>query len=112
MALQLSIPDRISQIDVLSEEQIKEILAHPDKIKRFAADIGSTLKEMREQQQTEIRRIAQSNLDKKQEIDTIADKNKQIREEIDTLSAMNNSLQERKDKVLEVCIFFTLLIDH
>ena len=102
MALEISIPERISQLDKLSAEELKDMLNHPEMIDLFASDVAVTLREMRKDQQAELLRIANNNLQKKKEIELITSTNNELRNEIDTLTAMHNSLQQRKDEYLQV----------
>ena len=102
MALKLTIPDRISQLDDLNDEQLKEMLDNPKMIQIFATDVAATLCEMRQHQQAEILRIAKSNLENKNNIETIMNTNNELRNEVDTLTAIYNSLKQRRDDVLKV----------
>eukprot|EP01084_Bolivina_argentea_P137098 241433_1 len=101
MSFELSVPSRIDQLNELNEEEIKEMIKTPKLIKHFASDVAETLREMREQQQMEILRIAKSNLNKKNEIDASSTDNSALRNEIDELTAIYNNLQQRKEQVLQ-----------
>eukprot|EP01084_Bolivina_argentea_P275867 470555_1 len=67
-SIKLSIPKRIPQLEQLSIQQIDEIVKEPKLIENLAYTASESLREMRKQQQQEILRIAQSNLNKKEEI--------------------------------------------
>ena len=99
MALELSIPDKIAQLDGLNDEQLKGMLNNPQEVDIFVADLAEPLCEMRQHQQAEIMRIAKSNLENKKVIESIIDAILEIRDEVDTLRAMNDSLQQRRKQI-------------
>eukprot|EP01083_Nonionella_stella_P030926 84756_1 len=101
MDLGLTIPQHIEQLDCLNEEEIKELLDNPQLIQHFAYDISSTLREMREHQQSEIMRIAHQNLNKKEEIDLSIQNNQEVRNDVDELTAIHDSLQDKEQQVLQ-----------
>eukprot|EP00483_Globobulimina_turgida_P013549 UN13574 len=82
--IKFSIPQKIDKLQELSEEEIKAMLAEPKLIEEFAYSIASGLREMRDQQQTEILRISRQNLSKKEEILKKDKEVQSLREEIDT----------------------------
>ena len=99
-SFELSVPPNVSQLDALNEYQIRDLLANPESVHVFANEISGTLREMRNQQQMEIGRIAKRNLEHKKEIKAITALNEQIRDEIQSLSEVHGNLQQRKGKIM------------
>ena len=64
--IKFSIPQRIDKFEALSAQEREEMLAEPARIEEFAFSVASGLREMRDQQQTEILRIARANINKKE----------------------------------------------
>merc|ERR1712130_756162 len=62
--IKFSIPKKIDAFEQLSMEQIDEMIKEPKLMQEFAYSVASGLREMRDQQQNEILRIARSNLAK------------------------------------------------
>ena len=99
--IKFSIPKRIDAFEQLSIEQIDEMGKEPKLMQEFAYSVASGLREMRDQQQTEILRIAKSNLAKKEEILKTDKEVQALKGEIDTLSAYYKNLKVRQDKELQ-----------
>merc|ERR1719445_903606 len=97
-----SIPRKIVQVDSLSAERKREMVAEPKLMEEFAyRECASGLREMRHAQQNEILRVAKANLAKKEDM-LRADKEIQaLREEIDTLSTYFGEIKARQDKQLQ-----------
>lgn len=100
-SIKFSIPQKIDKLEQLSTEQIDEMVKEPKLIEEFAYSIASGLREMRDQQQNEILRIARSNLSKKEEILKKDQEVQALRKEIDALSLRYNDLKARQDKELQ-----------
>merc|ERR1712130_768921 len=100
-SIKFSIPQKIDKLEQLSTEQIDEMVKEPKLIEEFAYSIASGLREMRDQQQNEILRIARSNLSKKEEILKKDQEVQALRKEIDALSLRYNNLKVRQDKELQ-----------
>lgn len=99
--IKFSIPQNIDAFEQLSMEQIDEMSKEPKLLQEFAYSVASGLREMREQQQTEILRIANSNLAKKQEILSTDKEVQALKREIDALSTKYSDLKSRQDKELQ-----------
>mmetsp|Transcript_56107 Transcript_56107/g.89308 ORF Transcript_56107/g.89308 Transcript_56107/m.89308 type:complete len:330 (-) Transcript_56107:160-1149(-) len=100
-SIKYSIPQRIDKLDELSSEQIDEMVKQPKLIEQFAYEVCSGLREMRQSQQSEVARIARSNMSKKEEILEVDKEVQALREQIDTLSAVYSDLKARQDKELQ-----------
>eukprot|EP01083_Nonionella_stella_P067573 178813_1 len=99
--IKFSIPQTIDKLEQLSPTQIDEMVKEPKLIEEFAYSVASGLREMRDQQQNEILRIARSNIAKKEEILTKDREVKELRQEIDTLSTIYKDLKARQEKELQ-----------
>ena len=100
-SIKFSIPNKIDKLEQLSKEQIDEMVKEDKLIEEFAYSVASGLREMRDQQQNEILRVARSNLSKKEEIKKIDVEVQALREEIDTLTTYYLDLKQRQDKELQ-----------
>lgn len=100
--LQISIPNKLDQLNKLSAQQIEEMVAEDRLIEDFAYQIASGgIREMREQQQNEVLRVAQQNMKQKEFILEEDQEIQGLRSEIDALSLRYNDLKGRQDKELQ-----------
>jgi len=99
--LTISVPVKVQQINQLSAEQIEEMLKEDKLIEEFAYGVASGIREMREQQQNEVLRVAKQNMKQKEFILAEDKEIQELRSEIDTLSLRYNDLKGRQDKELQ-----------
>jgi len=99
--IKISIPQKVPQIEQLSRERIEEMVSEDKLIEEFAYSVAQGIREMREQQQNEVLRLAKANLTQKEFLLREDKEIQALRSEIDALSLRYNDVKGRQDKELQ-----------